>query len=40
MPTPRHGLGAGLIGRTAYVVGGATFPSGRGTSDVNEALAL
>jgi hypothetical protein len=40
MPTPRHGIGAGLIDRTAFVIGGATSPSGVGTSDVNEALVF
>ena len=40
MVTPRHGLGAGLFGDAAYVVGGATRPSGRGTSDANEVLEL
>jgi len=38
MVTPRHGLGAGVLGNAVYVVGGATKPSGRGTSDANEAL--
>jgi len=40
MVTPRHGLGAGILGHAVYVVGGATKPSGRGTSDANEALLL
>lgn len=40
LPTPRHGLGAGRLGNSIYVVGGATRPSGRGTSDKNEALLL
>ncbi len=40
MVTPRHGLGAGLIGDRAYVVAGATRPSGKGTSDLNEVLVL
>ena len=38
--TPRHGLGAGKLNGRAYVVGGATQPSGVGTSNVNEVLAL
>ena len=40
MPTPRHGLGAGLIGNQIFVVGGATEPGGSGTSDRNEVLLL
>ncbi len=40
MPTPRHGLGAGMIGGRIYVVGGATSPGGSGTSDLNEVLTL
>ncbi len=40
LPTPRHGLGAGLIGGGVYVVGGATKPGGRGTSDLNEVLVM
>ncbi len=40
MPTPRHGIGAGLIGDSAIVVGGATEPGGRGTTGVVEALEL
>jgi N-acetylneuraminic acid mutarotase len=40
MPTPRHGLGAGLLGDRVYVVGGATKPGGAGTSDLNEVLLL
>lgn len=38
--TPRHGLGAGKIGKHIYVVGGATEPSGKGTSNLNEVLTL
>ncbi len=38
--TPRHGLGAGKIGKQIYVVGGATQPSGKGTSNTNEVLTL
>lgn len=38
--TPRHGLGAGLLNGKVYLVGGATQPSGRGTSDLNEVMAL
>lgn len=38
--TPRHGLGAGKIGNDVYVIGGATQPSGKGTSNVNEVLSL
>ena len=38
--TPRHGLGAGKIGDQIFVVGGATEPSGKGTSNVNEILIL
>lgn len=40
LPTPRHGLGAGLLGGEIFVVAGATKPSGRGTSDLNEALQV
>ncbi len=40
MLTPRHGIGAGRIGDKAYIVGGATEPSGKGTSNVNEVLQL
>ena len=40
MPTPRHGLGAGLIDGRVYVVGGATSPGGRGTTDLNEVLLI
>lgn len=40
LPTPRHGLGAGLIDGQAYVVGGATSPGALGTSDVNEILTI
>ena len=40
MPTPRHGLGACLLGEDAYVIGGATEPGGRGTSDLSEVLTL
>lgn len=40
LPTPRHGLGAGKIDEQVYVVGGATQPSGVGTSGLNEILVL
>lgn len=40
LPTPRHGLGAGKIGEKMYLVGGATKPSGRGTTNVNEVFSL
>jgi len=40
MLTPRHGIGAGRFGDKIYVVGGATSPSGRGTSNANEVLDL
>jgi len=40
LPVARHGLGAGCLGDAVYVVGGATKPSGRGTSDLNQALLL
>jgi len=40
LPTPRHGLGAGRIGEKIYLVGGATQPSGKGTTNVNEVLHL
>lgn len=38
MPTPRHGIGAGRFGNRIYVIGGATEPSGNGTSNLNEVL--
>ncbi len=38
MPTPRHGIGAGLLGNKIAVIGGATEPGGKGTSDVTEIL--
>ncbi len=40
MLTPRHGIGAGRFGDRIYVVGGATEPSGKGTSDANEMFLL
>lgn len=40
LPTPRHGLGAAKIGNNVFVVGGATEPSGSGTSNVNEVMTL
>ncbi|MBB6522039.1 Kelch repeat-containing protein [Pseudoteredinibacter isoporae] len=40
MLTPRHGLGAGRFGKDIYVIGGATGPSGDGTSPINERFTL
>lgn len=40
MPTPRHGLGGVTIGDAIYAVGGATRPSGNGTSAAVESLSL
>jgi len=40
MRTPRHGIGAVKIGNKIFVVGGATEPSGKGTSNLNEVLIL
>jgi hypothetical protein len=40
MPTPRHGLGAVVIGDAAYLVGGAKRPSGNDTADTVEAFTL
>ena len=40
MLTPRHGLGAGKIGNTVYIIGGATEPGGSGTSGLNESLTI
>lgn len=40
MLTPRHGISAGRIGNKVFVVGGATQPGGKGTSDLNEAIDL
>jgi hypothetical protein len=36
MPTPRHGLGAVMLNDAIYTLGGATEPSGVGTSNVVE----
>lgn len=38
LPTPRHGLGAGIIDNRVYVVGGATEPSGKGTTNLNQVF--
>lgn len=38
MPTPRHGLGAVVIGETIWLVGGAKKPSGTDTSDTVESF--
>ena len=40
MKTARHGIGAGKIGDRIFVIGGATQPSGKGTSSLNEVLSL
>ena len=40
LPTPRHGLGAGLLGSHIHVVGGATKPGGSGTSNAHEAITI
>jgi len=40
LPTPRHGLGAVKLGNQAFVIAGATKPSGSGTSPVLEILDL
>lgn len=40
MPTPRHGLGAVVIGDAIWLVGGAKRPSGNDTSDAVERFAL
>lgn len=40
MPTPRHGLGAIVIDRSIYLVGGARKPSGSDTSDAVESFTL
>lgn len=40
MPTPRHGLGAVVIGDAAWLVGGARKPSGADTSDAVERFTL
>jgi len=40
MRTPRHGIGAGRFGNQVFVVGGATEPGGKGTSNLNEVLDL
>ena len=40
LPTPRHGLGAGLLADGIHVIGGATEPGGSGTSNAHEVLTL
>ncbi len=40
MPTPRHGLGAVVIGDAGYLIGGAARPSGNGTSEAVETFTL
>jgi N-acetylneuraminic acid mutarotase len=40
MPTPRHGLGAVVIGDAIWLVGGAKRPSGNDTSDAVERFTL
>lgn len=40
MPTPRHGLGGVSLDGAIFAVGGAVNPSGNGTSDLVEKLAL
>lgn len=40
MITPRHGLGGVMLNDAIYAVGGALRPSGNGTSDAVEKLAL
>lgn len=40
MITPRHGIGAARFGHKVFVVGGATKPSGNGTSNKNEYLSF
>lgn len=40
MPTPRHGLGAVVIGDAVWLVGGAKKPSGNDTSDAVERFSL
>ncbi|MFT3722523.1 MAG: kelch repeat-containing protein [Hyphomonadaceae bacterium] len=40
MPTPRHGLGAVVIGDAAWLVGGAKRPSGSETSNAVERFSL
>src|SRR5690606_27922672 len=40
MPTPRHGLGAIVIDRSIYLVGGAKKPGGSETSDAVESFTL
>lgn len=40
MPTPRHGVGAVAIDGSIYLVGGATRPSGNGTSALVERFTL
>jgi N-acetylneuraminic acid mutarotase len=40
MPTPRHGLGAVMLGDAIWLVGGARRPSGADTSDTVERFTL
>ena len=40
MPTPRHGLGAVVIGDNIWLVGGARKPSGSDTSDAVESFGF
>ena len=40
MPTPRHGLGAVVIGEAIWLVGGAKKPSGSDTSDAVESFGF
>ncbi len=40
MINARHGIGAGKIRDKIYVIGGATEPGGKGTSNLNEVLSI
>ena len=40
MPTPRHGLGAAVIGDAIYVAGGGVVMGGDVQSAVHEAFTL
>jgi hypothetical protein len=40
MPTPRHGLGAALVGDTIYVAGGGAIMGGGVQSAVHEGFTI
>jgi hypothetical protein len=40
MPTPRHGLGAVVLGKSIYVAGGGAVMGGGIQTSINEAFTL